>query len=89
MVDIFNRFFDLKQNKKNHLLGSSTLCLLALDKQKHRLSTLNIGDSGFVIYRNNKIYHRSTCTMYSDGYGPRQLFALERSFGLPCFFDEK
>jgi hypothetical protein len=67
-------------------LGSSTLCLLALDKQEHTLKSLNIGDSGFVIYRNNKIYHRSTCTMNSDGCGPRQLFAID---GLPCFINEE
>ncbi len=48
-----------------------------------------MGDSGFVIYRNNQLYYRSTCTMHSDGYGPKQLFALESSFGLPCFLDEK
>ncbi len=86
MVKISNKFFYWK---KNHLLGSSTLCLLALDKQEHTLTSLNIGDSGFVIYRNNKIYHRSTCTVTSDGCGPRQIFAMNGSFNLPCFNNEK
>jgi len=71
------------------LSGSSTLCLLALNKQKHTLTSLNIGDSGFVIYRNNEIYRRSTCTMSSNGCGPRQLFSLDDSLGIPCFINEK
>jgi len=71
------------------LLGSSTLCFLSLDKKEHILSSLNIGDSGFIIYRNNEIYHRSTCTMSSNGGAPRQLFALNSTAGLPCFINEK
>jgi len=62
---------------------------LALDKQDKTLTTLNIGDSGFVIYRNNKIYRRSKSTMNSNGSGPRQLFAVNGSLGLPCFINEK
>ncbi len=72
-----------------NLSGSSTLCFLSLDKKEHTLSSLNIGDSGFVIYRNNEIYHRSTCTMSSNGCGPRQLFALNSTLGIPCFINEK
>jgi hypothetical protein len=73
----------------NRFLGSSTLCLLALDKQKNTLTSLNIGDSGFVIYRNNEIYCRSKCTMNANGCGPRQLFAVNSTLGLPCFINEK
>ncbi|CAF3549284.1 unnamed protein product [Rotaria sp. Silwood1] len=68
---------------------SSTLCLFALDKQENTLTSLNIGDSGFVIYRNNEIYCRSKCTMNSNGFGPRQLFSVNDSLGLPCFINEK
>jgi serine/threonine protein phosphatase PrpC len=74
---------------KTRSLGSSTLCLLALDKQKNTLTSLNIGDSGFVIYRNNEIYRRSKCTMNANGCGPRQLFAVNSTLGLPCFINEK
>lgn len=70
-------------------IGSSTLCLFALDKQENTLTSLNIGDSGFVIYRNNEIHGRSKCTMNSSGVGPRQLFAVNGSLGLPCFINEK
>jgi serine/threonine protein phosphatase PrpC len=69
--------------------GSSTLCLFALDKQKHTLTSLNIGDSGFVIYRNNEIHRRSKSTMNSNSSGPRQLFSVNGAFGLPCFINEK
>ncbi|CAF1251591.1 unnamed protein product [Rotaria sordida] len=72
----------MQQVEASEVQGSSTLCLLALDKQEHTLTSLNIGDSGFVIYRNNEIYCRSTCTMSSNGCGPRQLFVLNDSIGL-------
>lgn len=71
------------------LLGSSTLCLFALDKHEHRVTSLNIGDSGFIIYRNGEIFRRSKSTMNHDGCGPRQLFAVNGSSGLPCFVNEK
>jgi hypothetical protein len=72
-----------------NISGSSTLCLLSLDKKEHTLTSLNIGDSGFIIYRDNQIYHQSTCTMSSNGGGPRQLFALNSTIGIPCFINEK
>ncbi|CAF1015588.1 unnamed protein product [Adineta ricciae] len=78
----------IQQVEASRIRGSSTLCLLALDKQKKTLTTLNIGDSGFVIYRNNHIYRRSKCTMNSNGCGPRQLFAVNGSLGVPCFLNE-
>jgi hypothetical protein len=71
------------------ILGSSTLCLLALNKHEHTVTSLNIGDSGFIIYRNHEIYRRSKSTMNYDGCGPKQLFAVNSSFGLPCFINEK
>ncbi|CAF3399144.1 unnamed protein product [Rotaria sp. Silwood1] len=78
----------LQRLETSEVQGSSTLCLLALDKQEHTLTSLNIGDSGFVIYRNNEIYCRSTCTMNSHNSGPIQLFALNDWIGLSCFMNE-
>ena len=40
-------------------LGSSTACIVALHKEKSILHTANLGDSGFVVIRNNTIVHRS------------------------------
>ncbi|CAF2738219.1 unnamed protein product [Rotaria sp. Silwood2] len=78
----------MQQVEASRVRGSSTLCLFALDKQENKLTSLNIGDSGFVIYRNNEIYCRSKSTMSSNGFGPRQLFSVNGSFGLPCFINE-
>ncbi|CAF1283631.1 unnamed protein product [Adineta steineri] len=78
----------MQQVEASHVRGSSTLCLLALDKEKNSLSTLNIGDSGFAIYRNNELHCRSKSTMNSNSSGPRQLFAVNGSLGLPCFINE-
>jgi len=72
----------------SRIRGSSTLCLLALNKHDHMLTSLNIGDSGFIIYRQGEIIRRSKCTMNHDGCGPKQLFAVNGSFGLPCFITE-
>jgi serine/threonine protein phosphatase PrpC len=79
----------MQQVESSRIRGSSTLCLFALDKKENMLTSLNIGDSGFVIYRNNEIYRRSKCTMSANGCGPRQLFAINSSLGLPCFINEK
>jgi serine/threonine protein phosphatase PrpC len=79
----------MQQVESSRIRGSSTLCLFALDKNENMLTSLNIGDSGFVIYRNNEIYRRSKCTMSANGCGPRQLFAINSSLGLPCFINEK
>lgn len=78
----------IKQVEASRIRGSSTLCLLALNKQENTLTSLNIGDSGFVIYRNKQIHRRSKCTMNSNGCGPRQLFSVNSSLGLPCFINE-
>ncbi|CAF0732894.1 unnamed protein product [Adineta ricciae] len=78
----------MEQVEARKVRGSSTLCLLALNKEEHTLTSLNIGDSGFVIYRNNEIYGRSKCTMNSNGRGPKQLFSLNDSLGVPCFINE-
>ncbi|UJR26772.1 hypothetical protein I4U23_008086 [Adineta vaga] len=78
----------MEQVEARKVRGSSTLCLLALDKEEHTLTSLNIGDSGFVIYRNNEIYSRSKSTLNPNGRAPRQLFSLNDSLGLPCFINE-
>lgn len=39
--------------------GSSTVCIVSLDKSNGKLDTCNLGDSGFVIIRGNRIVARS------------------------------
>ena len=68
--------------------GSSTFCCLALDRNQRLLRSLNIGDSGFIVYRNHQIYRRSECTNDPFSGAPRQLFALDDSNGLPVIRNE-
>ncbi|CAF1583844.1 unnamed protein product [Adineta steineri] len=44
---------------KQCIIGSSTACIVALHNEQRILHTANLGDSGFVVIRNNKIVHRS------------------------------
>lgn len=39
--------------------GSSTACIVVLDRQRHRLHTANLGDSGFLVVRGGEVVHRS------------------------------
>lgn len=49
----------LLENKNQSLIGSSTACIIVFNRESNYLHTANLGDSGFVIVRNNKIIHRS------------------------------
>lgn len=49
---IFGIFF-------NHITGSSTACVLILNRENSTVYTANIGDSGFIIVREGEIIHRS------------------------------
>lgn len=39
--------------------GSSTACIVVLDRRSHRLHTCNLGDSGFLVVRRGEVVHRS------------------------------
>lgn len=41
------------------LTGSSTACIVVLDRTSHRLHTANLGDSGFLVVRGGEVVHRS------------------------------
>ncbi|XP_043354272.1 protein phosphatase PTC7 homolog isoform X2 [Dermochelys coriacea] len=51
-------YCELLQNKVP-LLGSSTACIVVLDRTSHRLHTANLGDSGFLVVRGGEVVHRS------------------------------
>lgn len=44
---------------KSPLVGSSTACIVMLDRNRQTLHTANLGDSGFMIVRAGKVVHRS------------------------------
>lgn len=50
-----------KANSSYHVLfaGSSTACIVVLDRTSHRLHTANLGDSGFLVVRGGEVVHRS------------------------------
>ncbi|CAG0896491.1 unnamed protein product [Darwinula stevensoni] len=45
--------------EKRHIIGSSTACVIALDRERGWLYAANIGDSGFRVVRNGAFIHRS------------------------------
>lgn len=52
--------FDQMKNKSdNAVYGSSTACLLTLDRSNCMLHTANLGDSGFMVLRDKKIVYKS------------------------------
>uniref|UniRef100_H2YPQ3 Protein phosphatase n=1 Tax=Ciona savignyi TaxID=51511 RepID=H2YPQ3_CIOSA len=42
------------------LAGSSTACIVVLDRSKQTLHTANLGDSGFMVVRKGEVVHRSS-----------------------------
>ncbi|UJR24670.1 hypothetical protein I4U23_006043 [Adineta vaga] len=58
--------------EKRSIFGSATLCLLSIDKRCSYLRSLNIGDSGFMLIRQNKLIIRSN-PQYHRGSSPFQL----------------
>ncbi|XP_016117330.1 protein phosphatase PTC7 homolog [Sinocyclocheilus grahami] len=51
-------YYELLQNKVP-LLGSSTACIVVLERRSHRIHTCNLGDSGFLVVRGGEVVHRS------------------------------
>ncbi|XP_076344823.1 protein phosphatase PTC7 homolog isoform X2 [Tachypleus tridentatus] len=45
--------------KTSDVLGSSTACVIILNRTDHTVYTANIGDSGFLVVRQGRIIHRS------------------------------
>ncbi|KAF7294938.1 Protein phosphatase [Mycena indigotica] len=57
-------------------VGSSTACILSLDASSGSLTTANLGDSGFCIYRNSTIFYASRPQTHHFNC-PRQLSKLK------------
>lgn len=52
-------FDQMKNRSNNPVYGSSTACLLTLDRKNCMLHTANLGDSGFMVLRDKKIVYKS------------------------------
>lgn len=42
-----------------HISGSSTACLLILNRAANTIHTANLGDSGFIVVRHGEVVHKS------------------------------
>lgn len=51
-------YYELLESKQP-ILGSSTACVIVLNRETNMVYTANIGDSGFVIVRHGEVVHRS------------------------------
>lgn len=59
-IDILvESYQSLRESKDPNLIGSSTACIVVFNRESRLVHTANLGDSGFVIVRDNKIVHRS------------------------------
>lgn len=58
-MEILSQSYNALLENKNSLIGSSTACIIVFHRESSLLHSANLGDSGFVIIRNNKIVHRS------------------------------
>ncbi|TGZ47424.1 Uncharacterized protein DBV15_00090 [Temnothorax longispinosus] len=52
-------YYELLENKQP-ILGSSTACVIVLNKETSCIYAANIGDSGFVVVRRGEVVHRSS-----------------------------
>ncbi|XP_077996290.1 protein phosphatase PTC7 homolog [Glandiceps talaboti] len=58
-VGILSESYKELLENKAPVIGSSTACILIFDHENHIAYTANLGDSGFLIVRGNKVIHRS------------------------------
>jgi protein phosphatase PTC7 len=58
-IQILTKSYNTLLDSKNSLIGSSTACIVIFNRDTEFIHAANLGDSGFVIIRNNKIVHRS------------------------------
>jgi len=59
-VEILKKSYNaLLESKDQSLIGSSTACIIVFNRESKYLYSANLGDSGFIVVRNNKIVHRS------------------------------
>lgn len=52
-------YYELLEHKKP-ILGSSTACVMILDRAAGRVCAANIGDSGYMVVRAGRVLHRSS-----------------------------
>jgi protein phosphatase PTC7 len=82
---LVNSYNALLESKNADLIGSSTACLIVFNRETKYLYSANLGDSGFVVIRNNEIVHRSKDTVHYFN-APFQLAILPRIRSEDAYF---
>lgn len=59
-VDLLSMGFEEMAENKVPLVGSSTACIVMLDRLQQTLHAANLGDSGYMVVRKGQIVHRSS-----------------------------
>lgn len=85
LVQSYNCLVD---SKDQSLIGSSTACIIVFNRESKILYSANLGDSGFVIIRNNKIVFRSQ-EQYHYFNAPFQLALLPSMNDEESLFSDK
>ena len=68
----------IRSVEKRSIYGSATLCLLSIDRRCSSIRSLNIGDSGFMLIRDEKLIARSH-PQYHRGSSPFQISSLPKT----------
>ena len=87
LFDLLCKSHQLVQDR--HVYGSSTVCMLTLNKSTFVLNTLNLGDSGYLIIRDNQVFYKSVAqshrynTPFQIGCTPPELFEIDLYRDMP------
>ena len=72
--------------KQQSIFGSATLCLLSIERSSSSLRSLSIGDSAFLLIRNQQLilrshpqYHRSSAPFQLSSFPPQHLLTSSRT----------
>jgi serine/threonine protein phosphatase PrpC len=57
--EILEQGYQAVVQKRKVMAGSATACILSIDKASGQLHSANLGDSGYLVIRNNDIVHKS------------------------------
>lgn len=59
-INVIKAGFQELTEHKEPLFGSSTACIMVLDKKSQMLHSANLGDSGFLVIRQGSVVHQSS-----------------------------
>jgi protein phosphatase PTC7 len=87
LFDLLCKSHQLVQDRQ--VYGSSTVCMLTLNKSSFVLNTLNLGDSGYLIIRDNQVFYKSVAQShrynapFQIGCTPPELFEIDLYRDMP------